>query len=424
MSYGKDCREVSVMSNPRIAIIGAGAAGLMTAIQCGLRGIAVEVFDSQKNLGKKILIAGGGRCNVTNKDMSEKKYNCENPRFVKNVLKHFSLKDTLAYFDARQLPLKCESEFNKYFPVSDKAADVLQTFLDHLAELKIPLHRESRVTSIKTHTNGFLITINEKAELLFDKIVLSTGGKSIPQTGSNGFGYELAKNLGHSITELNPALTPLLSEEQFLASLSGYSLPCEVSMIEGEKKVIAFSGPLLFTHKGYSGPVILNISRHYINSKNENKKLLANWLPNLSKEALFEIWKTPEYRKKTIQWFLREKFSRQFADVLFEKSGIKADVSLSEINAEQRKQLGVNLFQFPLNVTGFKGFAFAEVTSGGITLSEIELNTLESKFHKDFYFTGEILDVDGQLGGYNFQWAFASATCVANAIKNSMLLQA
>ncbi len=408
------------MSKPRIAIIGAGAAGLMTAIQCGLRNIPVEVFDSQKNLGKKILIAGGGRCNVTNKEMSEKKFNCENPRFVKNVLKHFSLKDTLAYFESRQLPLKCEPEFNKYFPVSDKASDVLQTFLNHLSDLKIPIHRESRVTSIKKSGNEFLISINEKDEFKFDKIVLSTGGKSIPQTGSNGLGYEIAKNLGHSITELNPALTPLLSEEPFLELLSGYSLPSEVTMMEGDKKLIAFSGPLLFTHKGYSGPLILNISRHFINSKSENKKLLANWLPGLNKEVLFEIWKTPEYRKKTIQVFMRETFSRQFADVILEKSGIRTEVSLSEINAEQRKQLAVHLFQFPLHVAGFKGFAFAEVTSGGIALSEIELNTLESKLHKDLYFTGEILDVDGQLGGYNFQWAFASATCVANAIKNSL----
>jgi predicted Rossmann fold flavoprotein len=414
MSNGK-----VLMLKPRIAIIGAGAAGLMTAIQCGLRGISVEIFDSQKNLGKKILIAGGGRCNITNKDISEKKYNCENPRFVKNVLKHFSLNDTLAYFESRQLLLKCEPEFNKYFPVSDKAADVLQTFLDHIAELKIPLYRESRITDIKKNEKGFQITLNEKDNMLFDKIVLSTGGKSIPQTGSNGFGYELARSLGHSITELNPALTPLLSEELFLESLSGYSLPCEVSMVESDKKIISFSGPLLFTHKGYSGPVILNVSRHFINRKSENKKLVANWLPSLNKESLSALWKTQEYRKKTIQAFLREKFSRQFADVLLEKSGIKLEVSLSEISSEQRKQIELHLFDFPLKVTGFKGFAFAEVTSGGIALSEIELNTLESKIHKNLYFTGEILDVDGQLGGYNFQWAFASAACVANAIKNS-----
>ena len=408
------------MSQPKIAIIGAGAAGLMTAVQCGLRGIKVEVFDSQKNIGKKILIAGGGRCNVTNHDVSENHFNCENIRFVKNILKHLPLEETLLYFEERQLPLKLEPEFNKYFPVSDKAADVLQVFIEHLNELGIPLHRESQISKIQKNESSYTITINSKTENNFDIIVLCTGGKSIPQTGSNGVGYELAKKIGHTINELNPALTPLLSDAPHLQILSGYSLPCEITLNEDEKKVISFTGPVLFTHKGYSGPVILNVSRHYINSKSGNKKLLVNWLPGMGETALLDLWKLPEYRKKTLQSFLREKFSRQFADVLLEESGLPAELSLSEINKDQRKKIFGVLFFYPLAVSGFKGFGFAEVTSGGIPLSEINHKTLESKISKGLYFAGEILDVDGQLGGFNFQWAFASATCVANGIKNSI----
>lgn len=408
------------MVQPKIAIVGAGAAGMMTAIQCGLRGIPVEVFDSQKNIGKKILIAGGGRCNVTNHDMSEAHFNSENDRFVKNVLMHLLLKDTLQYFESRQLPLKLEPEFNKYFPVSDKASDVLDTFTNHLKELNIPLHRESRITDIKKNELDYTLIINEKTELNFDIIVLCTGGKSIPQTGSNGFGYELAKKLGHTIKELNPALTPLLSDETHLSVLSGYSLNCEISLIENEKKVISFTGPVLFTHKGYSGPVILNISRHYITSKCQGKSLRVNWLPGFHKESLMELWKQPEYRKKSLLAFLREKFSRQFSDSLIAESYLDAEVSLSEINAEQRKKIFDILFFYPLKITGFKDFAFAEVTSGGIPISEINQKSLESKLNNNFYFAGEILDVDGQLGGYNFQWSFASATCVANAIKSKL----
>lgn len=407
-------------SQQRIAIIGAGAAGLMTAIQCGLRGVQVELFDSQKNIGKKILIAGGGRCNVTNQNMSEMHFNCENNRFVKNILKHLPLSETLQYFESRELPLKCEPEFNKYFPVSDKAVDVLNVFVNHLTELKTPLHRESRITAIKKNDFDFSITINEKKVINFDKIVISTGGKSIPQTGSNGFGYELAKSLGHTISELTPGLTPLLSEAPHLALLSGYALSCEISLYESDEQVISFVGPLLFTHKGYSGPVILNISRHFITNKNTAKKLLVNWLPGLTKESLIELWKTSEYRKKNIQIFFREKFSRQFADILIEESKVSPDVSLSEINAEQRQKIFAIIFNYPLLISGFKGFAFAEVTSGGIPIAEINAKTLESNIVKNLYFAGEIIDVDGQLGGYNFQWSFASATCVANAIKNSV----
>lgn len=407
----------------KIAIIGAGAAGLMTAIQCGLRGIAVDIFDSQKNIGKKILIAGGGRCNVTNHEMSENHFNCENIRFVKNILMHLPLSETLKYFESRQLPLKLEPEFNKYFPVSDQASDVLDCFIKHLKELEIPLYRESRVTNIQKNDLGFMITVNEKEDKEYDIIVISTGGKSIPQTGSNGFGYELAKKLGHSINELNPALTPLLGDAAHLNLLSGYSLSCEISLQENNKKTISFIGPLLFTHKGYSGPAVLNISRHYINSKVENKELLVNWLPELDKEKLMELWKTPEYRKKTLIAFLREKFSRQFADVLIEESKLLPDVSLSEMNAENRKTIFHFIFSYPLKITGFKGFAFAEVTSGGIPVSEINNKTLESKIIENLYFAGEILDVDGQLGGYNFQWAFASGTCVANAIKSKRAKQ-
>ena len=409
------------MSQPKIAIIGAGAAGMMAAIQCGLRGISVEVFDSQKNIGKKILIAGGGRCNITNHDMSEDHFNCENKRFVKNILKHLPLKETLQYFESRQLPLKLEPEFNKYFPVSDKAEDVLNTFVAHLEELKIQLHRESRITNISKSETDYTLTINEKTKQNFDILVLCTGGKSIPQTGSNGLGYEFAKKMGHQINELTPALTPLLSEAAHLSVLSGYSLPGEISLYENEEKVISFKGPILFTHKGYSGPAILNISRHFITSKCSDKSLRVNWLPGYQKESLMVLWKQPEYRKKSLLAFLREKFSRQFADILIEESGLISDLTLSEINKEQRQKIFSILFSYSLLISGFKGFAFAEVTSGGIPIPEINPKTLESKLSKNLYFAGEIIDVDGQLGGYNFQWAFASATCVANAIKNSQI---
>lgn len=404
---------------PKIAIIGAGAAGLMTAIQCGLRNLPCKIFDSQKKSGKKILVAGGGRCNLTNKLMSENFYNCPKPHFVKNTLKHFPLENTLKYFEDRSLPLKLEEEFSKYFPVTEKASDVLQTFHNHLSELQITLLAEHELEQVEFQEHLFLLHFKNKKTFLFEKLVLCTGGKSIPQTGSNGVGYQIAQSLGHTLTTLTPALTPLLNNSNQYQDLAGYSLNCTLTLYQDGKPLASFKGPLLFTHQGYSGPVILNISRHYILCPYDSKKLFVNWLPDLTKEQIFEEWKLEKYRKKTIIAWLKDKFSRLMAEMLLATCGVNPSLSLSECNSENRKKIEQVLLHFDLKVTGYKGFGFAEITAGGINLNEINPATLESKFHKNLYFAGEILDVDGQLGGYNFQWAFASGTCVANALQQA-----
>lgn len=403
----------------KVAIIGAGAAGLMTAIQCGKRQIECSLFDSQKKPGKKILIAGGGRCNVTNHVMNEQYFNCKQSRFVRNILRHFNLQQTLTYFQSRGLPLKLEDEFQKYFPTSDKAADVLKVFHNHLIELDIEYLTEYELEVVTKVEDGFKLFFKSHGEKLFEKLVLCTGGQSVPQTGSNGVGYSIAKSLGHTITRLTPALTPLIDDSNLYKELSGYSVNCELTLNVNSSNVISFKGPLLFTHQGYSGPVVLNISRHYINENHESKKIIANWLPDQTMETVTEEWKLEKYRKKSIISWFKEKFSRQMCEMLLNSCGVNSDLSLSEVSSEARKKIEKVLFQFELKVTGYKGFGYAEVTAGGVDLSEINGATLESRLHKNLYFAGEILDVDGQLGGYNFQWAFASGTCVANALKQT-----
>lgn len=392
-------------------IIGAGAAGLMTAVQCGLRKCPVAVIDSQLKIGRKILISGGGRCNVTNQNMSSAYFNCVSKNFVQNILNNYTEKDVVDFFKQKGLALKIENEFHKYFPVSDKASDVLDVFLKCLNDLEIPLLSGIEIIDIKKVDESFVLLSSEKKRFKCQHLVIATGGKSLPQSGSTGFGYEVAKKFGHKIIEPSPALTPLLSVNSACDRLSGYAVNVTLSLYEKGKKKKSFSGPMLFTHKGYSGPVVLNISRHYILSMAVDKLIEANFLPDESEDNFLKFLQNQT--TSVISKILRSKLSRQFVSFICEKSGIDEKLTLSNLKKEQRVLLQKNLFHFNLEVSGFKDWPFAEVTSGGVDIKEINPKTLESKLCKNLYFCGEVIDVDGHLGGYNFQWAFSSGATIA-----------
>ncbi|PCJ60556.1 MAG: hypothetical protein COA79_08265 [Planctomycetota bacterium] len=399
------------MQEYETVIIGAGAAGLMTAIQCGLKNIPVIVIDSQLKIGKKILISGGGRCNVTNQNISSKYFNCLSKNFVSGILKNFSKDDVINYFKKNGLPLKIEDEFQKYFPISDKASDVLNVFLNGLKQYDIPLLNDVEIIEVSKENDKFLLTAQNNHIIKCVNLIIATGGKSLPQSGSTGFGYQVAEKFGHKLICPSPALTPLLSENTICHELSGYAVGVNVSLYENNKKVKMFSGPMLFTHKGYSGPVVLNISRHYILSQTQDKFLEVNFLPEISEDDFLSFLQNQS--SDLISKILRNYFSRHFVSYICELVEIPEDLNLSNLNKSKRVLLQKKLFHFKLEVNGFKDWPFAEVTSGGVDIKELCPKRLESKLCKNLFFCGEVIDVDGDLGGYNFQWAFSSGATIA-----------
>lgn len=400
----------------KVVIIGAGAAGLMAAVQCCLRGVKPELYDSQSKIGKKILISGGGRCNITNGVMSEKNFNGSASHFIRHVLSQFTEKDTLAFFEKRGVPLKFEDEFKKYFPVSDKAGDILNAFTSLLEVEGVRIHTDKKLASLEKIEANILCRFVDGDEVLASIVIMATGGLSVPQTGSDGSGFAILKDLGHSTTKLFPALAPLNSKESLLKNLKGYSSIVRMDLMVADKKIVSFTGPLLFTHFGYSGPVVLNISRHYFSEESKLKKIQVSWVPDLSENELSGVLMDTNQAKQNLSSVLRKYLSKNLVETLLSEAEIPLDLKLNNLSKPFRKKVLETFCRYPLPVDGSRGFAVAEATAGGIPVSEVQHGTLESKKCPNLFFCGEILDVDGQLGGYNFQWAFASANTVATAV--------
>jgi hypothetical protein len=365
-----------------VAVIGAGAAGLMAAIFAARGGARVAALDGAKKLGAKILISGGGRCNVTHDVVHPSDFNGSRNAIAK-VLRTFDVPATIDFFAALGVTLKRE-ETGKLFPTSDKARTVLEALL--AAAEGVELRTGCKVTSIQAGS-GFLINDSLHAR----KVILAAGGRSVAKTGSDGSGYELVKSLGHTVTPTFPALVPLvLPKEHPLTTLSGLSVEAELAVRSPSGKVLHRErGSMLFTHFGISGPVVLDISRHWIAS--QPATLTASLLPGETFESL-DAMLIDSTRA------VRQRLPARLWDLLAPK----------DTTRDERRRLIRDLLELPLPVVRDRGFEYAEVTAGGVPLSEIDTATMESRVCPGLYLCGEILDVDGKIGGYNFQWAWAS----------------
>ncbi len=398
-----------------VAVIGAGAAGLMAAITAQREGLKVLLLDGKEKIGAKILMSGGTRCNVTNDRVSENDYESENLRFVKHVLSAFTSEKAIRFFDDLNVKLVLELG-GKYFPETHSAKTVLDALLKEAKRLGIELKAGQKITAAKFNSGYFTIS-GPKFSYQAKNIVLCTGGLSYPSSGSDGTGYEIAKSFGHTLIETTPALTPLLTDDRNWKSLSGITLNAELTLWLNAKKHKTFRDSFLFTHFGFSGPSALNISRYWVRNQ-KSAKLTANFLPEI-KEDDFEN-KLMEAAKsnpaKLFRNFLSENFPDRFADVIIKKAGIPESVKLNQLTRENRASLIKTIFSSHLSITGVYGYQKAEVTAGGINLDEVDSKTLESKLQKGLFFAGEILDVDGRIGGFNFQWAWSSGTVAARAI--------
>jgi predicted Rossmann fold flavoprotein len=381
-----------------VAVIGAGAAGLMAAIAAARIGARVVAIDGAKKIGAKILISGGGRCNVTNEVVRAEDFNGSRNAIAK-VLRTFDVASTIAFFEGLGVPLKRE-ETGKLFPASNRARDVVDALLR--AADGVEIVTGMRVESIEP---GFIINRVIHA----DRIILAAGGRSVPKTGSDGSGYALATMLGHTVTPAFPALVPLVVEKgHWTTDLSGISVEAELAVKSPTGRILQrHRGSMLFTHFGLSGPVVLDISRHWI--AHQPATLSANLLPGETFESLEASLITAAKRNPhaTIGSVI------QLPDRLLAR--LASDTPLGRMSKDDRRRIVRDLVDYTMPVVRDRGFEYAEVTAGGVPLSEIDVATMESRICPNLYLCGEILDVDGRIGGFNFQWAWASGRLAGNS---------
>ena len=402
-----------------VIIVGAGAAGLMTAIQAAEGGLSVLVLEGQKKIGAKILMSGGTRCNVTNRAVSEKDFNSGHIIYVRNILRSFGNTDTIDFFKGLGVELILE-DTGKYFPSTHSGKTVLEALLRKVHSSKnITLLCEHKVRAAGKENDQFILK-GDNFEYQGRNIVLTTGGLSYPSTGSDGTGYRLAQSFGHSMTETTPALTPLTSADEDLKSLSGITLDVRLTLVNDGRRGVSCKESFLFTHFGFSGPAALDISRHFLEARGQ-KRIMANFIPdddeNSMQERLGRVQK--DSPRKTIRNVLIELMPQRLADVILKKSGIESSLSMNQLDKTARQRLIGACVQYPLDVTGVLGYSKAEVTAGGIDWAQINPKTLESKLVPGLFFAGEILDVDGRIGGFNFQWEWASGHTAARALIRS-----
>jgi predicted Rossmann fold flavoprotein len=360
-----------------VVVVGAGAAGLMAAIFAGRAGARVVALDGAPSIGKKILISGGGRCNVTHDVVTAADFN-GNRNAIAKVLRTFDVAQTVEFFAGLGVRLKRE-ETGKLFPVSDRARDVVEALL-----------RAAREANVEVRTGEKITTIDQLPAT--NAVVLAAGGKSVPKTGSDGSGYALARAYGHAVTATFPGLVPLVvNSDHWITTLSGTSVEAELSVKSPTGRVLHRErGSMLFTHFGISGPVVLDISRHWI--ANQPCMLSANFLPG-------ETFESVDAALLDNPAFLRRRLPDRLALQL---------VPAGRLTKEQRRRAAHDVVDLAIPVVRDRGFDYAEVTAGGVPLPEVEVSTMRSRLRENLWLCGEILDVDGKIGGYNFQWAWAS----------------
>ncbi len=394
----------------KICVIGGGAAGMMAAYYSAISGGEVVLIEKNDFCGKKINITGKGRCNLTNLcDVQEFLKNVPtNPRFLYKALNTLSPEDTMAVFESFGVPLKVERG-RRVFPVSDKAADISQSLKKACTDVGVKIIY-GKALGVKT-ANGAVIAVKLGGgkELACDGCIVATGGASYPRTGSDGDGYRFAKELGHSIVPISPSLVPLVTAEDWCARCMGLSLKnVNLSFYRGEKKLFSEQGEMLFTHFGISGPLVLSASGHLGDCNGVTGYI--DLKPALDRETLDKrlLRDFEENKNKDFANSLSALLPQKLIPVIIEQSNIPPSKKVNSITREERRGLTELLKGLKLTVTGKRPIDEAIVTSGGVSVKEINPSTMESKLVKGLYFAGEVIDVDAYTGGYNLQIAFST----------------
>lgn len=399
-----------------VIIIGGGAAGCMAAVQAARLGKSVIVFEKNERLGRKLRITGKGRCNVTNNSPVGVHLNNipVNSRFLYSSFAGFDSADVMNFFEELGVPLKTERG-NRVFPVSDKADDIADALAYEMKNLGVKIINK-RVSALIIEENVCCGVIVGKEEFRSASTLIACGGKSYPNTGSTGDGYTLAESIGHTVTELNPSLVPLKSPDKYCAEMMGLSLRnVTLKLYDGKKLIFSELGEMLFTHFGVSGPLVLSASSHIRDMTPNRYHLEIDLKPALS----------PEQLDARIQRDFAENLNRDFTNgirkllpaklipVAVKLSGIAPETKINSITKEQRHKFGGLIKNFPVRISGFRPIDEAIITSGGVSVKEINPRTMESKLVPGLFFAGEVIDTDAYTGGFNLQIAFSTAYSAA-----------
>lgn len=405
-----------------VIVIGGGPAGMMAAITAAEYGNNVTIIEKNSDFGKKLLITGKGRCNITSSlYMSEFIKNTPgNGQFLYNAFQNYTNTDIIDFLKNQGLEVK-EERGNRIFPVTDKSIDVLNCFKSKINELEIKKLFNTRVQKILVQNGEVLGVRTEKEIIQTDKIILATGGKSYPLTGSTGDGYLIAKNIGHKVTEIRPSLVPLvIYEKNECKEMQGLSLRnVGIKIIDESKNKLIYEdfGEMIFTHFGISGPTILSGSAHLVRykeidnlMKEQKIKLQIDLKPALTEEQLDEriLRDFKEFKNKQFKHALDKLLPQKMIPIVIKKTKINEEKRVNEITKEERRNLVKVLKKFELTIKDFRPVEEAIITSGGINIKEINPKTMESKLVKGLYFAGEIMDVDSYTGGFNLQIAYST----------------
>lgn len=405
-----------------VAVIGGGPAGLMAAGRAGELGAKVVLLEKNKYLGRKLLITGKGRCNITNAIFNNRelvaKYG-KNGKFLYSAFNKFNVDDTLKFFEKFGVATKVERG-QRVFPVSDRSYDVLQALIDYNKKGKVEIKTKSGVKKIvvkKKIIEKIILENNE--EIIANKYILSTGGKSYPATGCTGDGYQWLKNNGHTIVKPQPALVPIRLEERFVKDLEGLSLKnVEISLYKNNKKIDSRFGEALFTADGMSGPIILDISKKVGEELSADLNLKIDFKPALDfKQLDTRIQRDfSQNSNKNIANVAKLLLPNKLIPVVLRVSSIEKNKKVCLITKEERVKLIHVLKTFNLQIIGLAGFEQAIVTSGGLSLDEIDPKTMQSRIIHNLYLAGEIIDIDGPTGGFNLQVCWSTGYLVGSSI--------
>lgn len=411
------------MSN--IAVIGGGPGGMMAAVAAAQKGHQVDLYESNEKLGKKLYITGKGRCNLSNASEIGEYFDniVHNHRFMYSALYAFTNRDFMDFMEKNGVPLKIERG-ERVFPVSDKSSDVINGFKTALNKNNCRIFLNKKVVNLLLEDKMVKGIVLDNGETRgYDAVILATGGKSYPSTGSDGNFFAVLTACGHSVTALAPALVPVNTKEDWPRTLQGLSLKNVMLTLskktpKGQKKVKALLGEMLFTHFGISGPLVLSLSS-YMSGDPKDYCLTLDLKPGLDEQQLENRIQRDlvKYQNKDFANALGDLLPSKMIPVMIERSGIDPHQKVNQITKEQRKKLQQCFKQLELSIAGLRDYSEAIITAGGVNVKEVDPGTMESKRIKNLYFAGEMLDVDALTGGYNIQLAVSTGWLAGNSVE-------